>query len=150
MTGTADDLARIEDAARQLRALDARFRRARADYRRGGFPASSMNPGSRSGAVDSPMLEHDPLDRRLNADTKRYVTTVRAVAAQLDVVVRMLQAWTIVADPLPEPDPEPCASLECDRVVTNLGSDRLKRLGSDGPRLCPSCYMDAWRARRRT
>lgn len=138
---TADDLARILDTAGRLADLDRQFRQVLAEYRRGGLPTSSMGPGTRSGAVDSPALTLDAIDRRITHDRDLYRLRISAVAASLDELLRVVQAWTISADRLPDPDPVACDNTECARLVTNLGGDRLRRSPARPDlRVCHRCY----------
>lgn len=120
-----------------LRAIDAQFWAARAKYRRGGLPTTSMSSGPGNG--ERPLPLPDRIDARLDHDTKLYLASLQQARTALEASLRNLRAWTIITEPIPDPDPEQCARLTCNNWVTNIGSNRLRPSQIDRARVCQRC-----------
>lgn len=130
------DLRRMDDLVAYIAANHEHFEQLAAEYRRGGLPAASMNPTSRSSGEPQPP-EWDAADRQLNGRARLIEGALRTALQQLEMAERGIRWFITPTKRIEDPDPKSCANARCPdaRVFSMIGRDRPQ----DADGRCDAC-----------
>jgi hypothetical protein len=116
-----------------------RFHARRQEWTRGGFPQSSI-PEAISRSSEPPLPSPDRIDATLENHRKWIRAAIIIMADQTSEMRRRLNSVLLVAPPIEdEPSVYACLNPRCEKIVTGVGSDRLRPGPVSGVRVCDRC-----------